>query len=98
MGCKKQIKDCKLTCAAFSSGCYSRNYAEVAPVVEQPIRNPAVNFTVIWNQQFTCGLFGSIWLIRGDLEGFRYSLCTAAQAHLISISLPGAARNTPCGD
>ena len=30
MVCKKQIKDCKLTCAAFFFGCYSRNYAEVA--------------------------------------------------------------------
>jgi hypothetical protein len=53
-------------------------------VVEQPIRNPTVDITVIWNQQFTFGLFGSIWLIRDDLEGFGYSLCTDVQAlHLI---------------
>jgi hypothetical protein len=49
-------------------------------VVEQPIRNPAVDITVIWNQQFTFGLFVSIWVIRGGLDGFRYSLCTDAQA------------------
>jgi hypothetical protein len=53
-------------------------------VVEQPIRNPTVDITVVWNQQFTFGLFGSIWLIRDDLEGLGYSLCTDVQAlHLI---------------
>ena len=49
-------------------------------MVEQPIRNPAVDITVIWNQQFTFEIFGSIWVIRDDLDGFRYSLCTDAQA------------------
>ena len=48
-------------------------------MVEQPIRNPAVDITVIWNQRFRFGLFGSIWVIRGDMDGFRYSLCTGAQ-------------------
>ena len=52
-------------------------------VLEQPIRNPAVDITVIWNQQFTFGIFGSIWVIWADLDGFRYSLCTDAQAALI---------------
>ena len=59
-------------------------------VVEKPIRNPAVDIVRIWNQWFAFGLFGENRIIRGDLDGFRYSLCTETE-FLIGFS-PSAER------